>query len=108
VDQWVRGVSELINGWPAGMIYLVMHDVSDKKVSLTPYARPKVIELYRLSRHLKGRVAVVVPKTFAAQAIQIFLRIQRRHSLITEIFFSRAEAETWLKHVLPVEAKLSK
>jgi hypothetical protein len=106
IDQGAQYVTDVVDHWPADRIYLAMHDVSSNRVALTPYARAKVPQLYRHARHLKGRLAVVLPKTFASQAIQIFLRTQRRQSLITELFFSRQEAETWLKQLLPSEYKL--
>jgi hypothetical protein len=63
VDAWMKSTEELIRAWPLEQPYLAIHDISE--VTLTVYMRQKTAEVNgRMPPNLKGRSAVIMPRTF--------------------------------------------
>jgi hypothetical protein len=102
VDEWADIVAGVIKSWPADKIYLAMHDLSDKRVTPTPYARARVREFDELVKRLHGRIAIVLPNNFAGHLIRIFLTTMRwQQKLPTEGFLSYETGLEWLEKALP-------
>jgi len=101
VDQWFETVSSVVKSWPPDKLYLAMQDLSDKEVSLTPYASKRAREFEPLVKHLRGRVALVLPNTFANQIFRLFLRtLSWQQSMPTEAFVTYDAALRWLDATL--------
>ncbi len=102
VDQWFDCVAGVVKSWPADKVYLAMQNVSDKRVTLTPYARVRIREFDELVKHLHGRIAIVLPNTFTGHLIRIFLTTMRwQKKLPTEGFLSFRDGLAWLEKALP-------
>jgi hypothetical protein len=101
VDDWMRLLAQLMEYWPADLPYAAIIDATPSGGMLTPYARAKVGDLEGINPSLQGRVAVILPRTFVAQLIRLFVRTLRRQKVVTGIFFTREEALDWVKQVVP-------
>jgi hypothetical protein len=107
VDAWAQLMFSAIKNWPADRTYLAIQDLSSPRFSLTPYARKRASETYEVRPSLKGRVALILPKTFVAQLIRLFIRGERRNHFETRFFVSFKEAVEWLAEELPEAANQS-
>ncbi len=102
VDEWFNAVAGVVKSWPPDKVYLAMQNVGDRRVGLTPYARSRVREFDDLVKHLHGRIAIVLPNTFAGHMIRLFLTTMRwQQKLPTEGFVSYKEGLAWLEKALP-------
>ncbi|MEP7288023.1 MAG: hypothetical protein ABI947_19900 [Chloroflexota bacterium] len=97
VDAWINTVKATMENWPEERPYLAIHDLTSDRVSLTPYARTRAEELIPLGAKVPGYAGIVLPKSFVAQLIRLFMRTQRKQGVHNEIFFSMEEATNWLK-----------
>jgi hypothetical protein len=97
VDTWVASVKEVMRNWPADRPYLALHEFTDKHIMLTPYARKRAEELSREPLHVPGYAAIILPQSFAAQLIRLFLRAQRFRGVENQAFFSVDGGLAWLK-----------
>ena len=96
VDAWIDLVKLTMENWPGNLPYLAIHDMTSDKVSLTPYARSRAEELIPLSAKAPGYAAIVLPRSFVAQVIRLFMRTQRRQGNQNALFFTMPEALAWL------------
>jgi hypothetical protein len=101
VDSWTEFMSSVITNWPDDRTYLAVQDLSSPKFSITPYVRARASETYEVRPALKGRVALILPKTFVGQMIQMFIRGEKRNHFETRYFGSSQEALLWLAQELP-------
>jgi hypothetical protein len=97
VDEWIEVTQKLLSEWPKDKPYLVIHDVSDRRTSITPYMRARINDLYKMKLSQPGFMAIILPKSIASQIIQVFLRYLRTEPMIVQIFFSKEDAIAWLK-----------
>jgi hypothetical protein len=66
----------------------------------TPYGKARLQELMKdVTEGKQSYVAMVLPKSFAMQLAQIFLRAIIREGTTTRIFFTRQEALAWLEQM---------
>ncbi len=91
----------VIKDWPDDRIYLAVQDLSGPRFALTPYARKRASETYEVRPALKGRVAIILPRTFVAQLVRLFIRGERRNHFETRFFMSAKDALVWLAEELP-------
>src|SRR5579859_5485934 len=104
VDRWFDLVAGVVKSWPPEKPYLALHDLSNKQVALTPYARSRAMEFDPLVRHLHGRIAIVLPNTFMNQLFRLFLRtLGWQRKLPTEAFTAFDAALRWLESGLQQE-----
>lgn len=96
-DGWINTVKATMENWPSDRPYLAIHDLTSNKMSLTPYARKHAEELIPLSAMAPGYAAIILPRSFIAQVIRVFLRTQKQQGNQNLVFFSRQEALEWLK-----------
>jgi hypothetical protein len=103
VDAWMQATEELIHAWPLEHPYLAIQDISE--VTLTVYMRQKTSEVNgRMPSSLKGRSAVVMPRTFVNQMIRLFVTIElarKNPSVQRDVFFRIEEATAWLEAYRP-------
>lgn len=97
VDEWFDINVKLLSTWPKDKPYMVIHDASDRRTTITPYMRARVQDLYKLNLRKDGYAAVVLPKSITAQVIQVFLRYLRTEPMVVQVFFKRDDAVAWLK-----------
>jgi hypothetical protein len=97
VDEWFDANVKLLTTWPKDKPYLVIHDASDRRTTVTPYMRARVNDLYKMNLRKDGFAAVVLPKSVTSQVIQVFLRYLRTEPMVVQVFFTRDEAIAWLK-----------
>jgi hypothetical protein len=100
IDRARDKMKAVMENWPADHLYLGITDFSDPKLGLTPYVRERVKEPATWRPELRGYVALVMPRTFAAQLVQLALQAQRNDSRQVRAFFDREAAIAWLKSKL--------
>jgi hypothetical protein len=100
IDTWYDAFKTDILAWPADRPYLVLHDLTNKNVALTPYARKRAQDMIYLRPELKGHSALLLRNTFASHLIDLFLRQQRQTARERHVFYSREKAIDWLKALL--------
>ncbi len=98
VDAWMQATHDLVHAWPREQIYLSVHDISE--ATLTPYIRNRTSTINKLMpKDLKGRSAVIVPRTFINQMIRLFVANElgrQNTSVQRDVFFRFEEAIEWL------------
>ena len=104
VDAWAQLMFSAIRDWPDDRTYLAIQDLSSPRFSLTPYARKRASETYEVRPSLKGRVALILPRTFIAQLVRLFIRGEKRNHFETRFFADAREALIWLAEELPEAA----
>lgn len=99
IDSWFEILKMTMNEWPVDRKWLALHDISgNDQMGFTPYMRARSQELYDYrSDVLQGFIAAVVPKTFVAQLVQLFFRMQRKTHYQNQLFFIRQNALVWLR-----------
>jgi hypothetical protein len=97
IDIWYEAFKEDLLAWPADRRFLVVHDLTNKNVALTPYARKRTQDMIYLRPELKGFSAVIMRNNFASHLIELFLRQQTQTPRIRRIFFSHEKAIDWIK-----------
>jgi hypothetical protein len=100
IDSWAQFMFSAIRAWPDDRIYLAIQDLSSPRFSLTPYARKRASETYEVRPSLKGRVAVILPRTFIAELVRLFIREERRNHFETRFFANSKDALVWLAEEL--------
>jgi hypothetical protein len=104
IDAWAQFMFSAIRNWPDDRTYLAVQDLSSPRFSLTPYARKRASETYEVRPSLKGRVAIILPRTFIAQIVRLFIRGEKRNHFETRFFANDREALIWLAEELPEAA----
>ncbi len=104
IDAWYQFMASVIKDWPEDRIYLAVQDLSSPKFTLTPYARARASDTYKVRPALKGRVALILPKTFVGQLIRLFIHGERRNHFETRFFVTQSDALAWLAQDLPAPA----
>ncbi len=103
VDAWVDTILQLLAHQSDDHPYLVVYDLSDPQVTLTPYVRARTQEVARAFPEIKGRVAVLSPRGGAGRLLKLFvnqvMRIDRGRQM--QVFFTRENAVAWLAELLP-------
>lgn len=97
VDAWFEMVKSVMLNWPDDEPFLAVQDFSDQRITVTPYSRAKNEELYRLRPDLQAFMAVILPKTFAAQLFQLLFRFLRRDNWQSRVFPTRHAGIQWLE-----------
>jgi len=97
VDEWFDINVKLLTTWPKDKPYLVIHDASDRRTTITPYLRARVNDLYKMNLRKDGFAAAILPKSVTSQVIQVFMRYLRTEPMVVQIFFNVPDAVAWLK-----------
>src|SRR4051812_46322856 len=97
IDEWFNTTVKVFTEWPDDKLILIIHDASNKRVTLTPYLRGRINDLYKLKLEKRGFGAIILPKSVPTQIIQVFLRYIKTDPLVTRVFFSKDDAIAWLK-----------
>jgi hypothetical protein len=102
VDAWANATLALLAEHDPAQPSLMLHDVSKKNLSLTPYIRSRTLEMINARPEVPGRVAVVLPDTGAGTLIRHFInqlnRLQKGRR--RRLFATREEALAWLREEL--------
>ena len=109
IDAWREAVMALVLTWPTDRPYLAIQDFSE--ASLTPYIRKQSTTI-NLSwpTNLRGRSAVVAPRTMLAQVMKLFVSHDLRPQNLKverEVFFRLEDAITWLEKTPVLEENTS-
>lgn len=103
IDQWTILLATFKDEWPLDQPFLTMADFSHvKNFTLTPYIRAKIEPIMQSHADKAGRTAVVVPKIFTAQAVEMFMLsspIRQEHRQ-RQLFYTVAEGLSWLEEGL--------
>ena len=98
VDAWLNASEDTVRTWPAEVPYLSIHDLREGTV--TPYIRRQSAAVVaRMPTSLRGRSAVLVPRTFANQLIRLIVTIDLvriNRNIQRNVFFNRQDAVNWL------------
>ena len=103
LDTWVDTIKRLTADSPEDRKYFALNHFEGKNVNLTPYLRAKIKELTDWRPAQGGYIAAVLPKTFFAQLMTLFLPAMNRSNMQSRLFFTRGEALAWLEKVLEKE-----
>jgi len=99
IDAWAEAVKALVLAWPTDRPYLAIQDFSE--ASLTPYIRKQSTSINEnWPAVLKGRSAVVAPRTMLAQLMRLFVSHELRPQNLAiqrEVFFRIEDATSWLE-----------
>jgi len=101
IDAWFQFMCTVMGNWPDDITYLAVQDLSSPNFSLTPYARTRATEIYKVRPTLRGRVAIVMPRSFIGHLLQMFIRTVRGNIFDTRFFLSQGDALVWLAQKLP-------
>jgi hypothetical protein len=97
-DAWVEAALELFRQWPANKPILIVYDFAQSGgVALTPYIRKRAEELSVIRPDVRGRVAVILPRSVGTQAARIFILAKLKKSRLRRIFFTREEGLAWVR-----------
>ena len=87
--------------WQSDEPYYALQDVSHENMSITPYARQRWEEIRAYRNERKLYAAIVLPKTFVANLIQLHFRTSKvRSGAKFRFFTSRDDALAWLEWLL--------
>lgn len=100
IDKWYSLLFDLIKNWPAEQPYLVLYDMRQENVTMTPYLRQKASEMNELRQEVKGRIAVVLQPNMTVYLLRFFVRMRRRSSRVTSLFLSEEAALQWLRETI--------
>jgi hypothetical protein len=97
IDATLERIKHIMETWPADRPYIAMQDLSYPKLNMTPYARERIKEPQQWCPELGGYIALVLPSTFVAQIVHLFLRTQKDDRREVRGFMSRDKALAWLQ-----------
>ena len=96
VDSWMNRSADILQNWPSDRPYLCAIDASDPNVTRTPYSQGRLKELRTLRPDLKRYMALIPPKTYVMQLMQLSMKLPTSREEM-KIFFTRDEAIKWLQ-----------
>jgi hypothetical protein len=98
IDAWLDSVVEVLNMWPADLLYRAIHDATHS--SLTPYSRSRIAEVSRNAPlHIRGRSSAIMSRSLFAHAARMFMTLElaRQNKRIERtLFFDVDSALMWL------------
>ncbi|NJL93656.1 MAG: hypothetical protein HC915_07950 [Anaerolineae bacterium] len=100
IDTWTSLASKIYLAWPSDRPYRVLYDLRAPALSLTPYARQKILISAGFIPPRAGRVAILLAQSLHGQLIEIFLRLELQHvhpSLARQVFHEPDVALNWLR-----------
>ncbi len=100
IDTWANTIKDLTAGWPDEHRYYALNHFAGKDVSLTPYLRAKITELTGWRPEQGGYIAAVLPRTFFAQLMTLFLPTMNRRNMQNRLFFTREEGLAWVEKMM--------
>ena len=90
---------QIVMAWPANQPHLTILDLSGDKIRYTPYLRDHGRQLGEMRPELQMATALLAPRTFMAQILDMTVRIASRSKRPLTMQFSREAAVLWLKKV---------
>lgn len=101
IDAWAQGYIESIQRWKKGQNIYVLSDLSHKNQGMTPYARQKANDAYKvMPPDVKAFVATILPNTIVFRLISLFIHQRREHHIVHRLFLNREEGLSWLKEMI--------
>lgn len=100
LDKAYLTVLEVHRDCGAERPFLLLYDVENINLTLTPYMRTLIKKLNAANPHVRGRTAVLLSKSSMTLVLQSFVRFIRSSNRPKRIFFSRSEALAWLEELL--------
>lgn len=101
IDLWANDARQVFEAWPTQWPFLNLQDFSaNKNFTVTPYLKKRAEELTSTRPDFIGRTAVIVPKSFIAQAARLFLAALKNKKRQRQIFFTREDGLAWLQEWL--------
>jgi hypothetical protein len=100
VDAWYKFLTQRIEGWATEQPYLVLYDLRDPRVSMTPYLRERAAVLNGIRPDVQGRIAILINRSPTAYLMMAFARLRSHASREARIFFLEEAAVQWLQELL--------
>ena len=102
IDAWAESAIALLETWPTDQPHLVMHDVSDRELALTPHIRKRAQDVANAFPDIEGRSAVIMPKGPGGFVLRPFINLLRRGREGREqrVFLDREKGLAWLEELL--------
>jgi hypothetical protein len=101
VDVWADDLIEKSKALPIDRPFLLLQDLADPALSLTPYVRSRVNEHRKACPDLRGRVALILPRMAMAGVIQFIIKQNSTALIRQRAFFDRESALAWLQEETP-------
>ncbi len=97
IDTWYATNADVMRKWPANEPYRALLDFSfAEQIYVTPRAKAYAERLFGLRPDLKGRMALLIRPSVAAQSVQFFVHRHSNKGVIGSAFFDRDKAMAWL------------
>src|SRR5947209_2972505 len=96
VDAAMAYISNLIDTWPANRPFLSVLDFASKAITLTPAIRSCILQIVQRQPDIAGSNAVILPRSFAKQMLEMSLVTLSGKHRESEVFFTAEEGITWL------------
>ncbi|MCS6835166.1 MAG: hypothetical protein NZ750_04010 [Anaerolineae bacterium] len=100
VDAWYNFLTQRIGQWDEKQPYLVLYDLRDRRVSMTPYLRERAAVLNALRPEVSGRIAILINRSATSYLMMAFARLRSHASRQARIFFVEGAAVQWLEELL--------
>ncbi len=98
VDKWVQMITQVSESWPSGKPYLMIVDLSksNSRATISPYQRTRVGPLFQYRNGPETYVAYILPDTFVAKLIRIYVMHYAKNQAKMQFFYNRESAIMWL------------
>lgn len=100
IDMAYETVTEIHHRCGDDLPFLLVYDVTPKNMTITPYIRTLSSRLNAVNPHVRGRVAVVLPKSPTTAIMKLFVAFLPSPNRPKRVFFSLDEAVRWLEELL--------
>jgi len=100
IDGWYNFLTKRIEEWAREQPYLVLYDLRDPRVSMTPYLRERAAVLNTIRPDVRGRIAILISRSPTAYLMMAFARLRSHASREARIFFTEETALEWLEESL--------
>ena len=101
IDIWRRACGRIVTDWNPAEPLLVFLDFSGMKATMLPHLRSRIGEIIDLREDVSGRLAMVMPEVFFANAVRLFMTGSLRSSkLERRVFHDMDSAWLWLEESL--------
>lgn len=99
-DAWARKIVALKDEWPVDRPFLTLQDSLFEGAAFTSTIRKYLVDVSDHRPELTQYMAIVLPRTIAAQMVELFLRSSTKHQREIRVFFNVDEGLAWLESKL--------
>ncbi|MBE2194006.1 MAG: hypothetical protein IAE83_07510 [Anaerolinea sp.] len=98
VKVWVEHFTQIVEKWNAERPFLYLHRAMQiGLVGLAPYMQQEGRAVMRLTQTLRGRTAIVVPRSLVSETMGLFVRSQPAGLRQRKVFSDYSAALGWVQ-----------